>query len=167
MTEVFRRVSVTGHRPQFLSAEQTEFAEKELARLVVKLRDEHGMEVGISGMALGVDQWWAHYLLQHGVPLWAFVPFPEQPDRWRREQQRRYRELLAQASWTWEGRPGYSAQKLHDRNDRMRRDSDLVVAVWSPSKTSGGTYQQVTRCRAEGKPLILVDLDRLVTVAQF
>jgi uncharacterized phage-like protein YoqJ len=167
MPETFRRVSVTGHRPQFLSAEQAEFAQAELWRLVQKLRDEHSMEVGISGMALGVDTWWAVSVLDAGVPLWAFVPFPEQPARWPARDRHLHDSLLARASWRWEGRPGYSAQKLHDRNDRMRRDSDLVVAVWSPSKTSGGTYQQVTRCRAEGKPLILVDLDRLVTVAQF
>lgn len=56
---IFPRVALTGHRPQGLSPSARDWVPLELERLAVKLRDQHGMRVGISGMALGSDIWWA------------------------------------------------------------------------------------------------------------
>lgn len=57
----------------------------ELARLAVKLHDHHGTTDGVSGMALGADQWWAASVLDAGMRLHAHVPFPQQPDKWPAE----------------------------------------------------------------------------------
>lgn len=78
-------VMVTGHRPKYLSPNSRAWVRAELARLAVQLRDFHGMTCGISGMALGSDQWWAEAVLAAGVGLEAHVPFPQQPDKWRDE----------------------------------------------------------------------------------
>jgi uncharacterized phage-like protein YoqJ len=162
---MFERVSVTGHRPQHLYPEQQDFAQAELARLAVKLR-AGGSRVAISGMALGVDQWWAHYVLQHGYSLWAFIPFPQQPDRWHHTDQRRWRELRAQASSVWEVDDHFSVQALHARNALMLDHSDLVVAAWLPSKTDGGTASQVAAARKRGIPRIIIDLDQMKTTTE-
>jgi uncharacterized phage-like protein YoqJ len=160
----WEKVMVTGHRPQHLTAQQRDFAERELARLAVKLRDERGTRVAISGLALGADQWWAHYALQHGLDVWSYIPFPEQPDRWRPEDVVRWRALRSQSTRVWEGPVGYSVQKLHARNDHMITDADAAIAVWDPRITRGGTASCVAKILGRRIPLIHVDLERLITI---
>lgn len=68
-TLVWPAAMVTGHRPKDLPEPVAGWVRGELARLVRKLRDEHGMTRGITGMALGVDQWWARALLAEARSL--------------------------------------------------------------------------------------------------
>lgn len=82
MIEVLKKVMVTGHRPQHMSGEQIEWGQSELERVGRRLRDERGMRIGISGMALGADTWWATTTLHLGLDLWSFIPFPQQSHRW-------------------------------------------------------------------------------------
>lgn len=155
-------VMVTGHRPQHLYPEQQDFAEAELARLAVKLRDDHGTQIAISGMALGADQWWAHHALAAGLALHAYIPFPTQDARWHHTQQKRWRELRRQASLEVMVSDRYSVAALHQRNDRMLDAADAVIAVWDPRITTGGTASCVRKATGN-LPVIHVDLESLTT----
>lgn len=153
----FGRVMVTGHRPQFLSPESQAWAERELERVAVKLRDDHGMQVGISGMALGADTWWGFATLYAWQELWAFIPFPQQIDRWAPGDIARWWELRDRAAHEVLIANEYSVGALHARNDAMLENSDLVVAVWDPSKTTGGTASAVQKAQQRGLPILHLD----------
>ena len=152
------RVAVTGHRPQHLTDEQARWAQSELDRLAVKVRDHHGAQVAISGGALGADTWWARAALRADLRLWAYVPCLAQPSRWQPQDQRTWRQILSLADRTLVLAADYDVRLLHARNGFMIRDADLLIAVWDPAKTTGGTASAVRDARAAGKTLVLVDV---------
>lgn len=156
-------VMVTGHRPTDLSGTQINFAKSSLVKLAGGLQ-EKGMTEAISGMALGADTWWALTALALDIPLAAYIPFQAQASDWMDYdkvlwsdiRRRAQREVLV--SRTGSGR---RAPLFHARNDRMINDCDVAIAVWCPSKTTGGTASTVKKLRATTKPILIVDLDRL------
>jgi hypothetical protein len=133
-------VMVTGHRPQHLRPADRGWVRSELDRLAVKLRDEHGTTTGVSGMALGADQWWADAVVRAGLHLEAHVPFPQQPDRWLAPDQREWRRLLGHASQTVTYGTGYGLHLLRKRNCGMVDISSAVIGVWLAGKVSGTSH---------------------------
>ena len=157
------RVAVTGHRPQFLTPNQQTWAQGELDRLAVKLRDRHGTKVAITGAALGSDTWWARSAVRADLDVWAYIPFLDQAAKWADEDKVTWRALLGVATRTLILGAGYNVGLLHSRNDFMLRDADLVIAVWDPTKTTGGTASAVSKARAAGKTLVVVDVTSRTT----
>lgn len=153
----YPRVMVTGHRPQKLPTDSHDWVRLELERVATKLRDTAGMEVGISGMALGADTWWGFATLFAWCDLWAFIPFPQQPDPWPAQQRAEWQELRDRATHEVVIAGEYSVGALHARNDAMLANSDLVVAVLDPSIEGGGTASCVRKAQAQGKPILHVD----------
>lgn len=154
MAQRFPRVMVTGHRPQGIPVESHDWVKLELERLAVKLRDQNGTEVGISGMALGADIWWAQAVKFAWLDLWAFLPFPQQADRWAPADVALWQEMRSRAAHELVTAQEYSVQALHQRNSDMLENSDLVIAVWDPTTTTGGTYNTVVKAVAKGLPII-------------
>lgn len=163
MSALFEKVMVTGHRPQHMTGRQVEFGQAEIERVGLRLRDESGMRVGISGMALGADTWWASTTLWLGLDLWSFIPFPQQAHRWGPVDREIWQLHRSRAAHEHVTSLSYSVQALHERNDEMLNAADAVIAVWSPSKTTGGTASCVQKAIARRMPLIVVDLDELAT----
>ncbi len=151
------RVMVTGHRPQFLSTGQASWVRGELDRLAVKVRDGHDAQVAITGAALGADTWWARSAARAGLRVWAYVPFLDQASTWTPSEQDTWRRLVGVADRTLVLGDGYDVRLLHARNEFMVRDADLVIAVWDPAKTTGGTASTVRKARAAGKTVVVVD----------
>lgn len=150
-------VMVTGHRPQHLTIPARPWVRSELDRLAVKLRDEYGTTVGVSGMAVGADLWWADAVVRAGLRLHAHVPFPQQPDRWRDEDRAEWVRLLGLASHTETYGTGFSVRLLHARNDGMIKACTAAIAVHDPRKTDGGTASAVRKLLDAGRPIIHVD----------
>jgi DNA recombination-mediator protein A len=150
--------AATGHRK--LTKVQHRWVTPELARVADKLRTGHGCTTAVSGMALLVDQEWADVALDAGLDLWAVVPFPAQPDTWPEADRDRWHELLKRAhrvSVVSEEDPvdnRQAAKMLLRRNDKMLVVCDVVVAVWDPSRTQGGTYSAVDKAVRRGLPVI-------------
>jgi uncharacterized phage-like protein YoqJ len=153
----WQAVMVTGHRPQHLRPDARPWVRSELDRLARKLRDEHETTVGISGMAIGADLWWADAVVNAGLELRAHVPFPQQPDKWRAEDRAEWLRLLGLASHTETYGAGFSIRLLHARNDGMIRACHAAIAVHDPRKTEGGTASAVRKLIAVGRPVIHVD----------
>lgn len=153
----YPRVMVTGHRPQFLSDAEGAFVHDELYRVAEKLRDRSGMQVGISGMALGADTDWAWATLTVHAELWSFLPFPQQASKWLARDVDTWNYLRSRAKQEVVAEQKYSVAALHRRNDLMLDNADLVVAVWKPAKTEGGTVSAVRKAVARGLPMIHVD----------
>ncbi|UVG33960.1 DprA-like DNA processing chain A [Microbacterium phage Wheelie] len=163
MSMIFPRVALTGHRPQSLSPSARDWVPLELERLAVKLRDQHGMRVGISGMALGADIWWAQATVFAWLDLWAFIPFPQQAERWQPADVALWNEMRSRAAAEVVIAPEYSVQALFARNEAMLNDADLVIAVWNPWSTGGGTTATVKSAVNRGLPIIHLDPDRQTT----
>ncbi|MFG1846740.1 hypothetical protein [Micromonospora carbonacea] len=175
---VWPSVMVTGHRPQHLAAGTEDWVRGELDRLAVKLRDHHGLTTGITGMALGADMWWAQSLHLAEVPYAAHIPFPQQPDPWRRSNPQAVAEwerLRAHADrevvygdlagLAEHARKRVVVRLLHKRNDGLLAASNAVVAVWCPSKLDGGTYSALTKAHRAGLPVIHINPEaRTVTL---
>lgn len=173
--QVWRTAMVTGHRPQHMPKPAHEWVRGELYRVAEKLRDEHGMERGYTGMALGPDQWWARSLHKVDVPFVAHIPYPQQPDRWNQAAQADWVTLLGMAAGEVvygdldqaadSDRRRLATALLHKRNDGMLAGvpaqglpaAHAVVAVWIPSKRDGGTFSAVQKAWRRRLPLILIN----------
>lgn len=163
MGQHFPRVMVTGHRPQGLSHAARDWVPLELERLAVKLRDQHGTQVGISGMALGSDIWWAQAVKYAWLDLWAFIPFPQQAEKWDSPDVALWNEMRRRAAAEVVIAPEYSVPALFQRNEAMLNDSDLVIAVWNLWSTTGGTTATVKSAVARGLPIIHLNPDAQTT----
>lgn len=149
------RAMITGHRPSKLggygpSPLQTTIRTWMRAELGLLLA-EHGVDNvrAISGMALGVDQWWAEEALFMGIRLGAFVPFAGQEAVWPRESQEHYRSLLARCeSVITCSTGGYAARKMQIRNEQMVDAAQVHLAVWDG--TPGGTANCVAYMTQRG-----------------
>lgn len=137
------RAMITGHRPGKLggygpSQVQLDIRAWMRAELTILLVS-HGIDLrAISGMALGVDTWWAEEALALGVPLHAYIPFVGQENTWPRASQEHYQSLIERAEVAVvcsEG--GYAARKMQVRNERMVDDAQVHLAAWDG--TPGGT----------------------------
>lgn len=85
--ERWTRVIVTGHRD--LTTDQRSRVDEQLDRVAAKLIAEHGMRIAIHGAAIGADLAWARASDEAGVDaLWAYLPIPQQPDRWSYSQRK-------------------------------------------------------------------------------
>jgi uncharacterized phage-like protein YoqJ len=153
----YSRVMVTGHRPQKLSPTQNEWVTGELERIAVKLRDQNGMQYGISGMAIGADQAWGFATVFAWLELWAFIPFPQQPEKWNERQKRDWEELRGRAAHEVVIAPEFSVGALHARNDAMIGNSDLVVAVYDVGQPHSGTGSAVRKAQALNMPILHVN----------
>lgn len=157
MTQRFPRVMVTGHRPNGIPPQSHEWVKRELERLAIKLRDENGTEVGISGMALGSDIWWALAVKYAWLDLWAFIPFPQQAERWAAADVALWAEMRSRAAHELVTAQSYSVEALMQRNEDMLSNSDLVIAVFDPSQHMGGTLATVRSAVRRMLPMIHVN----------
>lgn len=159
MTQSWTQVSATGHRPQSLPEGSQEWLADEFARLMGKLGDQCGMQVAISGAAMGADLLWAETAVAAGMRLWLYRPFAGHDSRWR-EQQWRDRlaavAVAAERDITISDQPGKSA--FFQRNLAMLDDSDAVVAAQRPGVTSGGTIHALRHAWQRRLPVVRCDV---------
>ncbi|GAB2732418.1 hypothetical protein [Nocardioides pakistanensis] len=153
----YRKVAVTGHRPTYYTPDEAAWAQVALARAAWTLRSKYGTTTAISGMALGADTWWALAGLAAGMRLHAYIPFTDQPVKWPEADRALWRTLRARAEKEIVLGEHYRVELLHQRNDCMIDDADLMVAVWKSDVTKGGTFSAVTKIRRIGRPMLLVD----------
>lgn len=157
-------VAGTGHRPQHLLPPQRTWLRSRLPDAVAYLVERRGMRVGISGLALGFDTWWAQALLarraSHGdVELWGYAPCPQQPNRWTRTDRQVWESLIKQADRVRYVAEWYHETCMDDRNEAMLDDADAVIAGWRALKRSGGTFKAVRSAADRRLPGILLDID--------
>lgn len=122
-----------------------------------------GFTDGICGMADGWDLIWGDAVVRAGMRLWAAIPFPEQPQRFRRpadrDEWRRLRDLAGDR--VWEGpslgtlagrdRARRANQLLWQRNLKIVTPASYLVCCWDPNKVEHcGTCNAIRAARARG-----------------
>lgn len=163
----FPRVAVTGHRPRDFSAEARQWVLDSLPSVTARLRDEYSTSVAISGFSTGADLWWADAAKAGGLDLWGYIPFTDQPAEWKVPDVAVYRDLLAASARTVTLGSRYDVRLFHARNDLMIRDASLVLAIYDPERTTGGTVSTMRKARAARKPLLLMNVrDRSISWGQ-
>jgi hypothetical protein len=158
-------VGFTGHR----RLQQPDKVGDLLRELLVSLGKEiPGQLVGYSSIAIGGDTLFAEACLSSGIPWVASLPFAEgdfKSDFTDRDWNKA-RQLLQRAARV------DSLVGAKDRNVAYLEcglatveEADLMIALWDgqPSRGTGGTAEVVAHARNFGKPLILIDPDRLTT----
>lgn len=124
-------LSCTGHRPQDLGGFKipNPIYEKSCEAIKESIK-EVGATKAISGMATGVDQWFAAACIELGIPFVAAIPCEGQERVWPEHAQLLYRQLLQQACEVIQvSEGGYAPEKMHIRNHWMVDNSDVLLAV--------------------------------------
>lgn len=139
------RIAVTGHRLTTLNdLDQQIWVRRRLRSILQQALDFYGNRVILaSGMALGVDTWWAEEAVLLGIPIEAYLPFAGQADGWSDEHRRVYHDLLQNATAvSIVSENGYTGPrdnwKYYRRNEVMCNASNMLVAVWN-GDSKGGT----------------------------
>jgi uncharacterized phage-like protein YoqJ len=132
-------VCATGHRPERLGGygEEVFLLLTETAKSALRqVEPEHV----ITGMALGWDMAIAAAAIELGIPFTAAVPFKSQGSRWPPDGKLKYQNLIRYAADIVIVSQGeYAAWKLHKRNEWMVDHSEIVIALFDQSTTTGGT----------------------------
>lgn len=149
------KCALTGNRPSFLPCGYDENHEWLLA-LKDRMREfikSHKISLLISGMALGSDQWWAEVGIELGIPVHAYIPCPEQPDKWGWSSKKKYKEILDKCEKQITISGCYTSDCFKIRNYAMVDCADMLVCVLDPDKTDGGTVQTVAYGKTKKKPI--------------
>ena len=158
-------VGITGHRPAKVGGYALdnpmiirikELMNHELVRLRANTPNGASI-VGLSGMALGIDQLFSEVCNDLHIRWIAYVPCVGQESRWPLPAQARYRNLLHTARdtvWT-SGKRGFTPECMHRRNRVLVDDSTILLAVWDGS--AGGTAHAVGYAGSKQKHTRVLD----------
>jgi uncharacterized phage-like protein YoqJ len=149
-------VAGTGHRPKFLPCK---YNEKHPWLLDLKKRvAEKLIEIGatdvISGAAIGYDTWLAQVAIELNLKLHCYIPFVGQEERWPKQSRKEYQRLVDNAYAVHYISTDYSDEAFLKRDREMVNDAHLVLALWNPKITQGGTYYTVKYAEQKGKKVI-------------
>ena len=162
----------TGHRPQNLPFrfDETDDRCKALKERLYKTAEEliinEGVSHFISGMALGVDTFFAEAVIElrntkyHGITVEAAIPCETQSLRWTEVQRDRYYSITEQCDVETLLQTAYTPDCMSRRNRYMVDNCDYLIAVWDGS--SSGTGATVRYARQNNKPVIYIDPGQLM-----
>lgn len=168
MTQQFRTVCFTGHRPQsipFLRDETNEKSmvlKKRIRQEIINLIEHENAAHFISGMALGTDQICAEIVLElkaqylH-ITLECAFPCKTQAVKWNAESRERYFGIIYRADKKTMVQREYTADCMMKRNKYMVDSADFVIAVWNGSRS--GTGNTVDYAKKKGKIIIQINPD--------
>jgi uncharacterized phage-like protein YoqJ len=152
-----KKIAVTGHRPDKLGGydenNPTAAAIKRHMRAFL-LKPANRPEMAITGMALGIDQWWAEACIELDIPFTAAIPFDGFHVKWLKESQDRFNRIMREAeAIVYVSAPGYEPWKMQRRNEWMVDFCTELVAYWDGSE--GGTNNCVRYALTKGKPHVI------------
>ncbi len=151
------RCCFTGHRPERLGMPEIEVIsglKKEIRQAIAD-----GFQTYISGVARGVDLWAAEIVLAlrdegAAIRLICASPYKGFENRWSREWQEQYRQVMERADLVRFICPGYSRDCFQRRNQWMVDHSARVIAVYNGQPS--GTRNTIEYAKQRGVPVILL-----------
>ena len=157
---------VTGHRPEKLAWGTNEADPRcvELKRRLYERVEQayaDGFRHFISGMARGVDQYFAEIVLElreklPGITLEAAIPCEEQAAHWRESERERYFTLVEQCDLETVVQRHYDKGCMQRRNRYMVNRSARLIAVYDG--LLGGTMYTINYAMTKGLDVVLIDV---------
>lgn len=121
---------------------------------------------GISSLAIGADQLFAHLVAKRGGTIHAIIPYEGYERSFGPEDLQAYRKLLSgAASFEIMDTPGTDEDSYLAAGKRIVDLAQIMVAVWDakPAKGKGGTADIVQYALEKGRKLIHVNpVDRII-----
>jgi len=162
------KIAVTGHRPNKLGSEYINKFDiehmyenygpisKTMFNEIEKYLKYKGCTTGICGMAIGIDQIFAHVCLHLGIPFIAAVPCDNQASKWPTPTRMWYDYLISRAVEVINVSPGpYAPWKMQKRNQWMSIETDEVLAIYDGSP--GGTRNCVEFAKSINKNVKIIN----------
>jgi uncharacterized phage-like protein YoqJ len=158
--------SVTGHRPHKLFGYNSNTAGNQ--RIIGSIRKEiirHieiGVDTFISGMALGIDMWFAIEVIKlkevyPHIKLICAIPCAGQESTWKLLSQIEYKVILSKADKViYVSEKEYGGRCMLDRDEWMVDRSRYLIAVWN-GDTDGGTYHTYKYARGKKREITRID----------
>jgi hypothetical protein len=176
MSQTWPAVMVTAHR-RLPGGVVDEWLGAALRDCLRRLRDEHGLERGISGLATGGDHEFGLACRDLDIPLFAAIPYPNQPldgtdgrpgPKWTKKDQAIWAELKDYARTTAgvhevsadPRSPNERVGLLHKRNDWMLERAQQVLGLLDPASHRSGTGSCLRKAVKAGYSPILFHLIR-------
>lgn len=154
---------ITGHRPNKLGGYAIDnpkaiYIKKEIKSILNNLNEIVPI-TGVTGMAIGSDQYFAQVCIDLEIPYLSYIPFEGQENAWSTPVKEKYHQLLASSLDIVEVSNGnYTPKKMKLRNIAMANSADIAIAVWDGSET-GGTYHCISYLQSKGKvPIIVIEV---------
>ncbi|MEV6967148.1 hypothetical protein AB0M47_18770 [Hamadaea sp. NPDC051192] len=148
------RVAVSGHRGL------PEATERLVNQALRETLGQHGPDlVGISCIADGADQLFAHAVLELGGRLEVVVPATKYRQALPSECWPTYDRLLSEASQVHQLEYTESTSEAHQAASEYMVDrADILVAIWDglPARAYGGTADVVAYARDMGKTVEVI-----------
>lgn len=163
----------TGHRTQSIPTDRRDWVRQQTRAVAGWLgAAERPATIGLSGMAIGFDLWWAAAILDAGMRLWIAVPFEEQAHRFPAPDRREWERLRALAEHevvvgniaglTEPARGRRVNQLLAARNQLMVHRAHFLVCCWDPTRVEHcGTYHAICMAHRRRIQLPGVHIDPL------
>lgn len=160
-------LGVTGRRPRGLpwrySEEDPRCLElKEEMRRVILCKVSEGYDTFVTGMAMGIDTYFAESVIDlrstyPGLRLVCEVPFSTQSSRWTLGARFRYNTIKSKADEWNCPRESYDPSAYLERDARIVERSDSLLVVWDGVR-EGGTYRTYEMALRSGVPCIVIDV---------
>lgn len=149
------KVGVTGHQRLQNAAAWSWVTNAIRAELISVTRPL----VGVTSLAVGVDQLFAKVVLELGGTIHAVLPFSDIERSFSPEDLPSYRRLVEQATVEVISEPGSDQDSYLAAGQRVVELSELVLAVWNgkPALGKGGTADVVAYASVRHVPLVLID----------
>lgn len=157
---VLRVVGVSGQRGECFTASQQRWVVREVSQLLRRLRDEHGSRVLISGMTEGVELWAAQEAMSLGYSLWAYMPFPQQAQRWSGSLRDEWELARGLSACEVYASTSFHRDAYRQRDELIARDCHALIGVHARGVGRGSVFDVMrSACRA-GANVFDVDSER-------
>lgn len=160
-----KTICITGHRPNKLPWGLNEEDSRcikfkqDLEKIIVE-RIKLGYTHFISGLALGVDTYFAEIILKlkneyKSITLEGAIPCENQTYKWSIKSTDKYNEIKNKCDKITLISKNYTPYCMIQRNRYMVENSSLVIAVYSGAK--GGTHNTVTYAKQLNREIITIN----------
>jgi len=157
------KIAATGHRPPRLGGYKPcqwhTNIKNDMREVLLSYEDV----TVISGMALGIDQWWAEAALELGIPVIAAMPFKGMGGNWPPASREILKKLLDKCQEVCYIKDEYSNEAYLERDRWMVDNCDALVAYYD-GKGNSGTKYTIDYAEQQGKPVICQNVTLLQSV---
>ena len=129
------------------------------SKVIRQLREvikSESVTMAITGMAMGVDQWFADVCIEERIPFIAAIAFDRYHSRWNRMDQANYGRILRECIKVVQvSDGGYVHYKMMKRNRYVVDHCDKLIAVWDGGP--GGTSHTVQYAMDVKRQIVMIN----------